>query len=263
MKSLIIAFFVILWGACATQTPIDSAYFQKIGDTWYEITADYDENGKLIRRLVEIVGETGDSSEVAQLSRNAPINMANQWANNAGQAINGLVYVRQLIRDFGGLWESVTGSGAGGYVTERSSELGSQYLEGADSLGRKKCRIFIFGASQGNFYLTQLPNQRMRLTSVSDPGLFYAFVPWSQNSFQIVGLNSSNEALVAKRLGELKSSIPSISAQLDEAIAALGSFKDNPTFVLTGEVVRNVNGQQRKFQSYNDLEGRVRLLFID
>lgn len=261
MKNFLFLFALTLFALALNAQKPDSSFFQQIDGSWYQVTVDYNDDGKLLDRSITLVGQTGDSSEVAQLSFVGPINEASEWASLTGRSILGLGYIRNLIKTYGALWEQVTG---GNYTVERSKQLASVFLSDANNNGildTAKVRLFLFGENVGDYNLFQLKNGRLRLQSITTPATFYAVNPWSgaTPSFQIIGLPVSDNALTKKRLEQLKVSNPDLADEADLLIAQVGMLTENPVLVFTGEIQRANGVSLKTFQSMN---GRVRIIYL-
>lgn len=260
MKNLFIIALTLFAFGLNAQKP-DSSFFQQIDGSWYQVTVDYNDDGKLLDRSITLVGETGDSAEVANISFVGPINEAAEWANLTGRSILGLGYIRNLIQTYGALWEQVTGLN---YTVERSKELATAFLQDANNdgvLDTTRVRVFLFGDNAGDYNLFQLANGRLRLKSITTPATFYAVTPWSGStpSFQIMGLPVSDNALAKKWLEQIKVSNPDLADEADLLIAQVGTLTENPVLVFTGEIQRQNGVTLKTFQSMN---GRVRIVYL-
>ena len=258
MKNFFLFVFTFFALALNAQKP-DSSFFQQIDGSWYQVTVDYNDDGKLLDRSITLVGETGDSAEVAQLSFVGPINEASEWANLTGRSILGLGYIRNLISTYGNLWTQVTGLD---YNIERSKQLATNFLQDADNSGKldtSRVSLFLFGTNVGQYNLFQLNNGRIRLQSIDNPATQYFVNPWSATSFKMINVPVNDQALTKARLEALKAANPGLSGQVDACIAALGSLNENPVLVFTGEIVRQ-NG--KKYPTFQSMNGRVRIVYL-
>jgi len=265
MKRILITLAAILIAA-VTYAQVDSSYFEQIDGKWYAVDIDYDADGTLLSRDVKIVGQTGDSSEVVTISRNGPINFASSWGASAAQAVNGRPQLNELTRTYGGLWETLTG---GNYVTEKSSVLGPQFLFDQDSV---KVRLFIFGSSYADFWLFQLPNERMRLQGIDNPAttevdesaIVTTIVPFGTNCFMVINIPASDDAKTAKKLEEMKATNAGITTEIDQLITELQStLNSNELLVFSEErIVQTQDGQTRQLPVFRSVDGDVAAVFI-
>lgn len=248
---IIIAFFLPL---AAVMAQVDSSFFQNIGGSWYQINASYDAEGKLLNRNIAIVGQTGDSLEVAQLSLNGQINEASSWAATQANAIRGFSLVRQIITSYSQLYGQVTGLNT---VIEKCKVLAPNFLPNGDTV---TVRLFILGQNLGKHYLFQLNNGRLRLQSVDNPATFYNVNLWSANSFQVLNLPAGDDALAKAQLTALKAAKPELTVNIDACIAGLSAGLSNPVLVYIGNVRRQ---DGRELPTFESTLGRVRMVVIE
>jgi len=256
---------VTLFFVTLTFAQVDSSFFEQINGKWYSVNVDYDSEGTLLDRSVKIVGTTGDSAEVVNKSFVDPINASSSWAGAVASSINGKRQVVELVSEYGGLWTTITG---GNYNIARSEQFASTYLFGQDSV---KVRIFLFRESYADFWLFQLGNGVLRLAGIDNPTTTevdestytHNLIPYSGNSF-VCQLPASNDALVTKRLEELKATNAGITTEIDQLITELSSTLNQAVyFAFTEErIVPGPNGTTRTLPIFRNMEGTAVAAFI-
>lgn len=242
-------------------TQSDSTYTENINGRWYRTTQSYDNSGVFLGKETKIIGKTGDTSEVQQLSFSYPINLTQEWGSYSATSINMFPVVKQVYSDFGSLWETISG---GVYAVELSKLFANKYVNDSTVT---TARLFIFGAKYADFNIIQLNNGRLRLRGIDNPATVgvdestyqHGFVPRSENTVVISNLPATEDSKTIFNLKALKLLVPAQAASIDALISYITSNGSLTSNVYIHYLGQTVTGKPL----FKDLENKVRLVVLD